>query len=75
MTLNVKNIYERLNKDLNADLNENYAMLEATITESMNAHLEKKIVKFNGKKHKKDPWITYGILKSVIHKNELYKIL
>ena len=70
-----KNIYERLNKDLNADPNENYAMLEAAITESMNAHLEKKIVKFNRKKHKKDPWMTYGILKSVNHKNKLYKNL
>ena len=70
-----KNIYERLNKDLNADPNENYAMLEAAITESMNAHLEKKIVKFNRKKHKKDPWMTYGILKSVNHKNKLSKNL
>ena len=70
-----KNIYERLNKDLNADPNENYAMLEAAITESMNAHLEEKIVKFNRKKHKKDPWVTYGILKSVNHKNKLYKNL
>ena len=48
-------------------------MLGAAITESMNAHLEKKIVKFNRKKHKKDPWMTYGILKSVNHKNKLYK--
>ena len=48
-------------------------MLDAAITESMNAHLEKKIVKFNRKKHKKDPWMTYGILKSVNHKNKLYK--
>ena len=64
-----------LNKDLNADPNENYDMLEAAITESMNDHLEKKIVKFNRKKHKKDPWMTYGILKSVNHKNKLYKNL
>ena len=70
-----KNIYERLNKDLNADPNENYAMLEATITESLNAHLEKKIVKLNRKKHKKKPWMTYGILKSANHKNKLNKIL
>ena len=41
----------------------------------MNAHLEKKIVKFNRKKHKKDPWMTYSILKSVNHKNKLYKNL
>ena len=70
-----KNIYERLNKDLNADPNEKYAMLEAAITESMNVHLEKKIVKFNRKKHKKDLWMTYSILKSVNHKNKLYKNL
>ena len=52
-------------------------MLEAAITESMNAHLEKKIVRFNRKKHKKDPWMTYyGILKSVNHKKINYiKIL
>ena len=60
---------------MNADPNENYAILEAAIVESMNAHLEKKIVKFNRKKHKKDPWMTYGILKSVNHKTKLYKNL
>ena len=75
MTLNVKNIYERLNKDLNADHNENYAILEAAITKSMNVHLEKKIVKFNRKKHKTDSCMTYGILKSVNHTNKLYKNL
>ena len=31
----------------------------------MNCHMEKKVVKFNKKKHKKDPWITFAILKSV----------
>ena len=35
--------------------------------------MEKKIVKFDRKKHKRDPWITFGILKSVNKKNLLYK--
>ena len=48
-------------------------MLESEIISSMNCHMEKKIVKFNRKKHKRDPWITYGILKSVNKKNSLYK--
>ena len=39
----------------------------------MNSHLGIKIVKFNTKKHKRDPWITYGILKSVNQKNLLFK--
>ena len=39
----------------------------------MNSHLGIKIVKFNKKKHKRDPWITYGILKTVNQKNLLFK--
>ena len=71
-----KNIFDRLDKDLHADSNANYKILESEIISSMNCHMEKKIVKFKRKKHKRDPWITYGILKSVnkkklaIQKNE-----
>ena len=68
-----KNILDRLDKDLHADPNANYKILESEIISSMNCHMEKKIVKFNRKKHKRDPWITYGILKSVNKKNSLYK--
>ena len=70
-----KSIYDRLNHELDANPDENYSILETAISDSMNAHLEKKIVKFNRRKHKKDPWITYGILNSVNHKNRLYKRL
>ena len=70
-----KSVYDRLNHELGANPDENYSILETTISDSMNAHLEKKIVKFNRRKHKKDPWITYGILNSVNHKNRLYKRL
>ena len=70
-----KSVYDRLNHELDANPDENYSILETAISDSMNAHLEKKIVKFNGSKHKKDPWITYGILNSVNHKNRLYKRL
>ena len=37
------------------------------------SHEKINIVKFNRKKHKRDPWITFGILKSVHKKNLLYK--
>ena len=33
------------------------------------------MVKFNKKKHKKTPWITVGILKSINRRNKLYKSL
>ena len=60
-----KNIYEKLNKDINCNLNENYIILENEITKSMESHLNKKTEKFNRRKHKGDPWITFGILRSV----------
>ena len=55
--LESKNIYNILNKEPNANPNENYSILETAIIDSMNAHLTKKEVKFNRRKHKRDPWI------------------
>ena len=70
-----KRIYDKLDKDLYADPNTNYKILESEIIKSMNCHMMKKVVKFNKKKHKRDPWITFAILKSVNNKNRLYKKL
>ena len=70
-----KRIYDKLDKDLYADPNTNYKILESEIIKSMNCHMVKKVVKFNKKKHKRDPWITFAILKSVNKKNRLYKKL
>ena len=72
--LESKNIYDMLNKEPNANPNENYLILQKTaITDSMRTHLTKKVVKFNKKKHKRDLWMTYGILNSVNRTNLLYK--
>ena len=70
-----QNIYDSLSKDMSNDPNNNYNVLLDAITKSMNACLQKKVVKFNKKKHKKDPWITFGILRSVNRKHYLYKRL
>ena len=70
-----KRIYDKLDKDLYADPNTNDKILESEIIKSMNCHMVKKVVKFNKKKHKGDPWITFAILKSVNKKNRLYKKL
>ena len=73
--LESKNIYDMLNKESNANPNEIYLILQTAITDSMKTHLTKKVIKFNRKKHKRDPWMTYGILNSVNRKNLLYKKL
>ena len=70
-----KNIYEILNKDIHCNPNKYYSILESEIIKSMESHMDKKTVKFNRRKHKRDPWITFGILRSVNKKNKLYKCL
>ena len=71
----MKRSYDKLDKNLHADPNTNYIILESEIINSMNCHIEKKVVKCNKKKHKKDPWITFAILKYVNKKKWLYKKL
>ena len=68
-----KDIYDKLDKNLHADPNINYNILEKEIINSMETHMQKKTVKFNRRKHKRDPWITFGILRSVNKKNQLYR--
>ena len=70
-----KRIYDKLDKNLHADPNINYNILEKKIINSMETHMQKKTVKFNRRKHKRDPWITFGILRSVNKKNQLYRTL
>ena len=70
-----KNIFDRLNKNLTNNPNENYNILEEEISNSLEIHMIKKTVKFNRRKHKRDPWITFGILHSINRKNSLYKKL
>ena len=41
----------------------------------METHMQKKTVKFNRRKHKRDPWIAFGILCLVNKKNQLYRTL
>ena len=41
----------------------------------METHMQKKTVKFNRRKHKRDPGIIFGILRSVNKKNQLYRTL
>ena len=70
-----KRIYDKLDKNLHADPNINYNIHEKEIINSMETHMQKKTVKFNRRKHKRDPWITFGILRSVNKKNQLYRTL
>ena len=62
--LRENNITEQINNDINANPTDNYKIFLAIIQEAKNKHLPTKKVKFNKYKHKKNKWITRGILKS-----------
>jgi len=74
-TFKRKNVLDKLNRNENADPNQNYEIIENTLVETLNECMPTKIVKFDKKKHKISPWITYGIIRSINYRNKLYRKL
>ena len=65
-------IYDNLNKDVYADPNDNYKLLEEIITNATNKYLPTQIIQFNKCNHKKTSWITLGIIRSIKFRDKLY---
>ena len=70
-TLN-STIFENL---LNNDPNENYNLLDDMLQQALDKHMPIKVVKANKYKHKKNSWITQGIMRSIKFRDKLYKKL
>ena len=70
---NLTNFSTVLDKSPSADPTLNYNILEDILCKLKNKHFQSKFVKFNKYKHKKSPWITTSILRSVKFRNQLYK--
>ena len=68
-------IYNKLNKNPNADTNLNYDIIFNDIVRAKVKHMPTKLVKFNKYKHKTFMWITQGILRSIQYRDKLYKQL
>ena len=69
------NIVDKLSVDANADPNLNFDRFMEHFMKLKEQHLPKKVVRFDRKKHKINPWLTAGILKSINSKDKLYKTL
>ena len=65
-------IQEKLNNILAKDSNESYKNFSDILYPLLQAHFPLTLVKFNKYKHKKNKWITVGILKSIRYKDKLY---
>jgi hypothetical protein len=55
-----------------ADPNRNYEIFNNILTLSKNKHLPIKVLKFQKHKHKKEKWITRGIINSIKFRDSLY---
>ena len=73
--LESQNIFDRLNTDLQADPNVNYDVLENILCGTKVKYLSHKRVRFNKYKHKRNQWITSGIIRSIKYRDNLYKTL
>jgi len=56
-----------------SDPNANYEILHNLLLQGMNKHLPIKTVRFNKYKHKKNKWVTTGLLHSIRFRDKLYK--
>ena len=69
----LSNISEKLNSlTYSTEVNENYNEFSNTIQSLIEKHFYTKLVKFNKHKHRKEKWMTKGILKSIIKRDKLY---
>ena len=53
----------------------NYDVINECISGAINKHLKTKTVRYNKHKHKKESWITQGIMNSIKHRDKLYSKL
>ena len=68
-----RNLMSKLNREIFSNPNDTYSVIESNLKECISNHLPTKKVKFNKYKHKKTPWITFGLLKSIHVRDNLYR--
>ena len=54
-----------ISQELDSDPNINYRLFIDKVLELKTKHIPVKMVKFQKHKHKKEKWITYGIIRSI----------
>ena len=70
--MNACDISKNMNNDLSSDPNLNYNILHDHITEIKKKHLPYKFEKFHKHKHKNNKWISFGIIRSIKTRDEMY---
>ena len=73
--VNNTDFLSKINVDPDFNPNETYGVISSCISDCLDAHLPYKSVKFRKYRHKLNPWITQGILKSLKTRDSLYRDL
>ena len=73
--MNSSELHKKLDTSQTANPNASYNVILEVIETARKKHMTGKFIKFNKYKHKKSKWITYGILKSIRFRDNLYKKL
>ena len=73
--LEIENVNAQLDHNINSDPNLNYTKMTDILQKLKDKIMPRKFIKFNKRKHKKQPWITTGIIKSINEKDKMYKML
>ena len=68
-------ILDRFNVEISGDPNKIYNILNDIIVNAINNQLPIKVVHFNKYQHKKNKWITTGIISSIKNRDRLYREL
>ena len=71
--INKANLSDLVQPALMSDPNISYNNLDQGLSKAKALHIPIKQVKFDKKKHKKSPWITKGIIKSLTCRDKLYR--
>ena len=69
------NIVQRINTNPFANPNITYEIIDNIVSTAKEKHIPCRTVKIRKYKHKREKWITYGILRSIKYKDKLYKTL
>ena len=72
---NSSELHKKLDTSQTANPNASYNVILEVIETARKKHMTGKFIKFNKYKHKKSKWITYGILKSIRFRDNLYNKL
>ena len=68
-----QDLESQISHNTSSDPNKNYESIQNIIQDAKDKHISRKKVKYKKRKHKKEQWVTKGIIISITRRDKLYK--